>query len=315
MLFKNNRVFAAPMAGISDTVFRRLCRENGADVVCSEMTSVDAVVHGSAATLQLMHFGQEERPVGIQLFGARPDRFEQAGARVAGRFSPDFIDLNAGCPVPKVTKKNGGASLLKDLGRFERILCSLVTSVSLPVTVKIRSGWYKHQWVDCEFAQCAEACGAAAVILHPRSQTMGFSGHSFWERIAAVKESVTIPVIGNGDIFSGDDAAAMIRQTGCDGVMVGRAACGNPWIFREIKAALQGKRCSRPSRSRKLSTILQHIGSYRERYGEYRASREMKKHIAWYLKGTSDASKLRNRVFRASTTSDLESVVKSAFHE
>jgi nifR3 family TIM-barrel protein len=265
--------------------------------------------------MELMHFTQEERPIGIQLFGSQPDRFSKAAVLAADRFSPDFIDLNAGCPVPKVTKKNGGAALLKDLALFEKIMSSLVTSVSLPVTVKIRSGWYRHQWVDCEFAQCAEACGAAAVVLHPRSQTMGFSDHSFWERIAKVKDSVKIPVIGNGDISCGDDAVAMVRQTGCDGVMIGRAAYGNPWIFSEIKAALNGTRMDVPSRKQKHDTALRHITGYRSRYGEYRASREMKKHIAWYIKGVAGASLLRDRIFKAKSTGDLETAVEAAFRK
>jgi nifR3 family TIM-barrel protein len=188
-----------------------------------------------------------------------------------------------------------------------------VTTVSLPVTVKLRSGWYKYQWIDGEFARCAEDCGVAAVVLHPRSQTMGFSGHSFWERIATVKKELSIPVIGNGDITGGNDAVEMKKQTGCDAIMVGRAALGNPWIFSEVKAALYGETTASPTIQKRIDTALRHINEYRERYGEYRASREMKKHLAWYIKGMEGASQLRNRIFRARGTATLENVLKEAF--
>jgi nifR3 family TIM-barrel protein len=277
------------------------------------MVSTDALAHGSEATMNLLHFDSSERPIGIQLFGSKPEHFKRSAAIVAERFTPDFIDLNAGCPVPKVTRKNGGASLLKNLEQFKKIIEAIVNTVSLPVTAKLRSGWHKYQWVDSEFAQCAEDCGVAAVTVHPRSQTMGFSGHSFWERIAAVKDTVSIPVIGNGDINSGSDALTMIRQTGCNGVMIGRGALGNPWIFSEVKAVLCGNTAPEPSLAEKRTTVLRHIARYRERYGEYRAGREMKKHMAWYLKGMSGASRLRDRIFRATSSSDFEKVVNEVF--
>ena len=313
MLFKNNTLICAPMAGISDPVFRSICKEHGADITVSEMVSVDGIAHGADATLDLMRFEPAERPIGIQLFGADPKRFTESTALVAGRFQPDFIDLNAGCPVPKVVKKNGGSALLKDLKRFERIVSAMVKASSVPVTVKLRSGWLKHEWVDVAFARCAEECGARAVTLHPRSQTMGFSGHSFWERIGEVKQAVAIPVIGNGDILCGRDAQTMLLQTGCDGVMVGRGAYGNPWIFSEIRAALAGGTYTPPSPEKKLQVALSHIERYRHRYGEYRASREMKKHVSWYIKGIPGASQWRDRIFRADTTSTLAELLRMVF--
>jgi tRNA-dihydrouridine synthase B len=315
MLFKNNCLVAAPMAGISDTVFRTLCKEMGADIVVSEMVSVDGIVYGADATMDLLRFYSFERPVGVQLFGSNPEQFKKSAEITVERFHPDFIDLNAGCPVQKVVKKNGGASLLKDLGRFAKIVTALVTTISLPVTVKLRSGWFKNQWVDCEFARCAESCGAAAITLHPRSQTMGFSGHSFWDRIAAVKSAVSIPVIGNGDVKTTDDALSMKAQTGCDGIMIGRGALGNPWIFSEVKKVLAGEMVCRPSSELKRETALRHITRYCDRYGEVKAAREMKKHVAWYLKGMTGAAQWRDRIFRATSTGELISVIEEVFRE
>lgn len=313
MPFKNNTLMSAPMAGISDPVFRTLCKEHGADVVVSEMVSVSGIEFGADATMDLMRFDPAERPIGIQLFGADPQQFARCAALVAERFQPDFLDLNAGCPVPKVVKKNGGASLLKDLTRFGRIVTAMVNTSPIPVTVKLRSGWNKHQWVDVAFARCAQECGAQAIILHPRSQTMGFSGHSFWDRIGVVKQSVSIPVIGNGDVHCGQDALAMKSQTGCDGIMIGRGAYGNPWIFSEIKAAFAGIPYTPPTPEEKRAIALLHLNRYREAYGEYHAYREMKKHVSWYIKGAAGASQLRDRIFRAVTTAELESVINQAF--
>ncbi len=300
------------MAGISDTVFRTICKENGADMVFSEMVSVDALAHGARPTLELLRFGSYERPIGIQLFGAEPDLFRKGAELVAEFCQPDFIDLNAGCPVQKVVKKNGGASLLKDLDRFSRIVRALVEAVPLPVTIKLRSGWHKNQWVDCEFARCAEACGAKAVTLHPRSQTMGFSGHSFWDRISAVKAAVKIPVIGNGDVTNAAEAAAMKKETGCDGIMIGRGAMGNPWLFSEIKTMLKGVVPADPPRSERRRTALRHIALFREVHGEAHAVREMKKHAAWYIKGVPEASLWRDKIFRAATTREIENAVREA---
>jgi tRNA-dihydrouridine synthase B len=312
MLFKNNCLLSAPMAGISDSIYRRLCRENGADITVSEMVSVDGLEYGADATFDLVRFDLCERPIGIQLFGADPERFKKSTALIAERFNPDFFDLNAGCPVSKVVKKNGGASLLKDIRRFGEIVRAMVQGSSIPVSVKLRSGWNKHEWIDVEFARCAEDCGAAAIILHPRSQTMMFSGHSFWERIALVKAAVKIPVIGNGDVTSGEEAAKMKNQTGCNGIMIGRGAYGNPWIFRQAKVALAGGDIPPPDTDEKRDMALRHLQLFRERYGERHAVREMKKHLAWYIKGTAGASQCRDRIFRAEDTASMEAALLEA---
>ncbi len=315
MFFKNNCLILAPMAGVTESVFRLLCKEKGADIVVTEMVSVDGIIRNIKPTLKLMFFEPSERPVGIQLFGSDPEKFRKSAAMVAERLKPDFIDLNAGCPVAKVVRKNGGSALLKDINRFEKILKAIIEVSGLPVTVKMRSGWSKFQWIDVEFARCAESCGAAAITLHPRSQTMLFSDHSFWERIAIVKSSVYIPVIGNGDVKNAADALAMKHQTGCDGIMIGRAAFGNPWIFKEIKAVFAGKTVDRPSHHEIKETVIRHISLFRERYGEHLAGREMKKHVCWYIRGMPGAAELRKRIFRAYDSRELEAIVKETFEK
>ena len=310
MDFSGKKLFLAPMAGITESVFRTLCREYGADVVMSEMVSAEGLFYRSKGTDALLHFEDRERPIGIQLFGAKPDHMARAAEHVQKRANPDFIDLNSGCPVPKVVKKNGGASLLKDLRLFKELVSIMVKAASVPVSVKIRSGWSEHHWVDVEFAQAAEACGASAVILHPRSKSMGFSGHSYWERIAVVKESVKVPVVGNGDILSEQDAQEMFSQTGCDSVMIGRGAMGNPWIFSRIKALLSHKPVQMPTVKERIETALEHIHRYKKIYGEKKAAAEMKKQTSWYIRGLPGASGLRARIFRAKATGEITAALE-----
>jgi tRNA-dihydrouridine synthase B len=312
MEFKKNSLVLAPMAGITEPVFRDICREFGADVVVSEMVSAEGILYGSKATIDLITFEQVQRPIGIQLFGGNPEHLARAAAFVESKVSPDFIDLNAGCPVQKVVKKNGGSSLLRDITHFGEIVSSMVKAVSTPVTVKLRSGIHKYQWVDIEFAQMAQDCGATALTLHPRSQSMMFSGHSFWERIAEVKKAVTIPVIGNGDICTASDALEMINQTGCDGIMIGRGVYGNPWLFRQIKDALAQRPSQEVSLRERLTVALDHLERYRAKYNDSVAGRDMKKHAAWYCKGVANAAVLRNTLFRCNSAGELKSILLQA---
>jgi tRNA-dihydrouridine synthase B len=309
MDFSGKKLFVAPLAGISDTVFRCLCKENGADVVMSEMVSAEGLFYKSKATAALLGFIEQERPIGIQLFGAKPDHMARAAEYVEKTVHPDFIDLNSGCPVPKVVGKNGGAALLKDLRLFKKLVIALAGAVSVPISVKIRSGWYEHQWVDVEFAQAAVECGAKAIILHPRSKTMGFSGHSYWDRIAVVKKAVDVPVIGNGDICSPRDGCDMFAQTGCDSIMVGRGALGNPWIFSQIKQAMDDRPLSRITPKQRIATASEHIARFTKAYGEKKAATDLKKHISWYIKGLSGAALLRTRIFQSRTTKELKTVL------
>ena len=300
------------MAGITDTVFRRLCREQGADTVVSELVSAEGLLRSGKQTLRLLAFDESERPLGIQIFGSDPDRMAAAAAWVEERSRPDFIDLNSGCPVPKVVRRNGGAALLRNPALFEQIVTAMAKAVKTPLTVKLRSGWNTGEWVDVEFARIAEASGAAAVFLHARSKTMLYSGTALWERIALVKKAVSIPVVGNGDIRTPEDAVRMKQETGCDGLMVGRGALGNPWIFRRIKQALADKPIDKIKPEERYNTALRHLARVIEQYGEKRAAKEMRKHVAWYLKGQHNATEFRDSIFRAKTTTELEQVLKQA---
>jgi len=313
VFLKKNSLMLAPMAGVADTVYRRLCKRQGADITVSEMVSADGLHYKSKNTARLMEFNDAERPIGVQLFGSDPERLAEAARFTYQYVKPDFIDLNSGCPVAKVIKRNGGAALLKDSALFGKIVNAMARAVPIPVTVKIRSGWKMYEWVDEEFARIAQDNGAAAVTLHPRSQTMMFTGHSFWERIAIVKKAVSIPVIGNGDISSGADAVRMLSETGCDAVMVGRATFGNPWLFAEIKAALNGEAYAPPSENERMAMILRHVRESRDTYGERHARGEMKKCAAWYLKGLAGGSAARRRVFEASSTMEIESIIEEFF--
>jgi nifR3 family TIM-barrel protein len=310
-----NCVILAPMAGVTDPVYRRVCRRLGADATVTEMVSADGLHYKSANTARLMDFDESERPIGVQFFGSDPERLAAAARFAYERVRPDFIDLNAGCPVAKVVRNGAGSALLKDAALFGRIVQAMSRAVPVPVTVKIRSGWNMYEWVDVEFAGIAETGGAAAVTLHPRSQTMMFTGHSFWERIAAVKAAVSIPVIGNGDVAGGGDAARMFAETGCDAVMVGRGSLGNPWVFAEIKAAVRGEEYAGPSPRERKELILEHIRAFREAHGERRACGEMKKCVAWYLKGLPGASAARAEAFAAPSSLVIEEIVERFFKE
>jgi tRNA-dihydrouridine synthase B len=258
----------------------------------------------------LLLFSDAERPIGIQLFGAKPDHMAKAAEFVQKTVRPDFIDLNSGCPAPKVVTKNGGAALLKDIRLFMELVKALVGAVSVPVSVKIRSGWFEHRWVDVEFAQAAVDCGAQAIILHPRSKTMGFSGHSYWDRISLVKKSVGVPVIGNGDICSAEDALSMFSRTLCDSIMIGRGALGNPWLFSQIRSVLDKRKFSPVSPRRRIEAALSHVERFTAAYGEKRSAAEMKKHVSWYIKGLPGAASLRTKIFTAKTTAILNAVLE-----
>lgn len=313
-------VILAPMAGVTDKAFRTLCREMGAGMVCTEMISAKAIVYGNKKTALLGETSPGERPVSLQLFGNDP----QIMAQAAGMFRDwdfDILDVNMGCPVPKVVKNGEGSALMLDPTLAGRIVEALCRVSSRPVTVKIRSGFDSEHLNAPEMAKILEASGARALTVHARTREQYYSGRADWEVIRKVKEAVQIPVIGNGDVTCAADAVAMTRQTGCDGVMIGRAARGNPWIFREIAAALsQTPGCplsqapgypagTSVSRQELADMILRHARMAVENKGEYIAIREMRKHLAWYTFGLRGSAKLRGLSNTIETCAQLDEIV------
>ena len=308
-----NNVILAPMAGVTDLPFRLLCKRQGAGMVCMEMVSAKAVLYRNRNTEELLRVSPEERPVSLQLFGSDPGIMGEIAAQLAP--SPfDVLDINMGCPVPKVVNNGEGSALMKDPVLAEKIIRSVVQACGKPVTVKIRKGFDEAHVNAVELARRAEEAGAAAVAVHGRTREQFYSGKADWEIIAKVKEAVTIPVIGNGDVDGPESAERMLRETGCDGVMAGRAARGNPWIFREITSYLEtGKVPERPDAAEKRECILEHARLMLAQKGEYTAVREMRKHVSWYTFGYPGSAKLRGKINTIETMEELEECVREIF--
>ncbi|WP_318710181.1 tRNA dihydrouridine synthase DusB [Candidatus Acetatifactor stercoripullorum] len=291
-----NNVLLAPMAGVSDLPFRLLCHELGAGLVCMEMVSAKAIFYGNKNTERLLDIHPKERPVSLQLFGSDPVIVSEMAKKIEERpFS--ILDFNMGCPVPKVVNNGEGSALLKNPKLAAQILEGLVKAVQKPVTVKIRMGFDKEHINAVEMAKIAEACGVAAIAVHARTREQYYSGRAHWEIIRAVKEAVSIPVIGNGDVDSPAAAEQMLSETGCDGIMIGRGAQGNPWIFREISQYLEtGAIPPRPDNAEKRELILRHARLQLECKGEYTGVREMRKHLSWYTAGMPHSARFRQMI-------------------
>ena len=306
----DNPVILAPMAGVSDLPFRLLCKEQGAGMVCTEMISAKAILYGNKNTEELMRIHPKEGPVSLQLFGSDPKIIGEMAKRIEDRpFA--VLDLNMGCPVPKVVNNGEGSALMKNPVLAGRIIEAAARSIHKPVTVKIRKGFDETSINAVEIARIAQESGAAAVAVHARTREQYYSGQADWEIIARVKEAVRIPVLGNGDVTDAETALAMMEQTGCDGVLVGRAARGNPWIFREILAAMKGEaKPQRPDRQALYEMILRHAGLLAEYKGEYTAVREMRKHVAWYSTGLPHAARLRRKINEMETMQQLTDGMK-----
>ena len=304
-----NNVILGPMAGVTDLPFRLLCREQGAGLVCMEMVSAKAVFYGNRNTKELLQVNPGERPVSLQLFGSDPEVLSDIAARLEeGPY--DLFDLNMGCPVPKVVKNGEGSALMKDPQLVERILSSM--ALKKPVTVKIRKGFNDESVNAVEIARIAEGCGAAAVAVHGRTREQYYSGKADWEIIRQVKEAVSIPVIGNGDVDSPEAAKRMLAETGCDGVMVARGAKGNPWIFKRITEYLEtGRIPPKPSREEVKAMMLRHGEMMVEFKGEAAAMREMRKHVAWYTAGWPHSAALRNDINAVETMEALRELIET----
>ena len=305
-----NNVILAPMAGVTDLPYRVLCREQGCGLVCMEMVSAKAVLYNNRNTKELLQVDERERPVSLQLFGSDPHILSDIAARLEeGPY--DIFDINMGCPVPKIVKNGEGSALMKDPALVEEILSAMVKAVKKPVTVKIRKGFDDASVNAVEIAKIAEACGVAAVAVHGRTREQFYSGKADWDIIRRVKEAVRIPVIGNGDVFTAEDAKRLVDTTGCDGIMVARGAKGNPWIFREITEYLDtGKKPERPSARELKEMILRHGRMMLEFKGELAGMREMRKHVSWYTAGYPNSAALRNDINMVSSMEELEALIK-----
>lgn len=306
-----NRYILGPMAGVTDLPFRLLCREQGAGLLCMEMVSAKAIMYNNRNTEQLLTIHPDEKPVSLQLFGSDPKIMSEMAKRIEERpFA--ILDINMGCPVPKVVKNGEGSALMKDPKLVYEIVSSMVKAIKKPVTVKIRKGFDDDHVNAVEIARIIEEAGAAAVAVHGRTREQYYSGKADWDIIRQVKEAVSIPVIGNGDVTSPERAEELVRRTGCDGVMIARGAQGNPWIFSEmITYEETGVVPPRPGKEELKEMMLRHARLQLEYKGEYSGIREMRKHVAWYTKGIPGAARLREKINAVESLGELENLLTS----
>ncbi len=312
-------VAAAPMAGVADKAFRELCRHYKAAYTVGEMASAKGLCYNDKKTPELLEVTEPERPMAVQLFGAEPE-FMAKAAVMAEKFCPDMIDINAGCPAPKVTGTNGGSSLLKDPKLCGEIVKAVVNATEIPVTIKIRKGWDDNTVTAVEVAKRAEDAGAKMIVVHGRTRKQMYMPPVDLDIIKSVKEAVSIPVVGNGDIDSPEKALEMMRYTGCDMVMIGRAALGHPWLFEQIRAAILGQPIPEsPSLEQTMEIMRHHLLKLCEYKGEYTGMREARKHASWYIKGSKNAAKIRKMCGDLSKIEDIdriiEEILKSQYEE
>lgn len=308
-----NNCILAPMAGVTDLPFRLLCKEQGVGLICMEMVSAKAIYYNNKNTEDLMAIHPEETPVSLQLFGSDADIIAEMAKRIEERpFA--ILDINMGCPVPKVVNNGEGSALMKNPKLVEEILTKLVKAIHKPVTVKIRKGFNDNNINAVEIARIAESCGVAAVAVHGRTREQYYSGKADWDIIAAVKDAVKIPVIGNGDVVDAYSAKALIEQTGCDGVMIGRAAQGNPWIFKEVVTYLEtGVIPPKPTPEQVKDTVIRHAKLQLEYKGEYTGVREMRKHLSWYTAGYPNSARFRQMINSMESMDQLIASVEEIF--
>lgn len=307
----DNPYILAPMAGVTDLPFRLLCKEQGAGLLCMEMISAKAIQYNNKNTKALLEIHPEEIPVSLQLFGSDPDVISEIAKKIE-ELPFAILDINMGCPVPKIVKNGEGSALMRNPKLVHEIVRKTVNAISKPVTVKIRKGFDDTCINAVEIAKIIEDAGAAAVAVHGRTREQYYSGKADWDIIRQVKEAVTIPVIGNGDVVSGESALAMQKETGCDGVMIGRGAQGNPWIFSELlEYEKTGKMPERPSITEIRKMMLRHARLQMMYKGEYLGIREMRKHVAWYTTGLANSAKLRNEINMIESYEELEKLLET----
>lgn len=307
----DNNLILAPMAGVTDLPYRLLCKEQGCGMVVTEMVSAKAILYKNKNTNALLEVKEEERPAAVQLFGSDPDILGEIAAQIQeGPY--DFIDLNMGCPVPKIVNNGEGSALMREPKKVEAILTSMVRHVKKPVTVKFRKGFNDSSVNAVEIARIAESCGVSAVAVHGRTREQYYSGKADWDIIRQVKEAVRIPVIGNGDVFTPQEAKRMLEETGCDGIMIGRGAKGNPWIFSRTNHYLEtGELLPGPAIPEIKAMILRHGKLLTEYKGEKTAMREMRKHMAWYTAGLPHSAALRNEINLVETLEEMAQLLES----
>ncbi|MFI3211049.1 MAG: tRNA dihydrouridine synthase DusB [Peptostreptococcaceae bacterium] len=301
----NSNAFLSPMAGVTDLPFRLICKEKGCGMLYTEMINAKALCYDDENTKKMLKIKLEEHPVAVQIFGSDPE-FMGKAASIMNEYNNEILDINMGCPAPKVIKNGDGSALMKNPKLAEQVLSAVVKNSIKPVTLKIRKGWDDQSVNAVEIAKIAEACGISAIAIHGRTREQFYSGTADWDIIRQIKETINIPVIGNGDVFEVQDAKRLLETTNCDAILIGRGSQGNPWIFKRVDHYIRtGEILPEPTLEEKVNTAKEHMSLAIEEHGEYIAVREMRKHLGWYLKGLKSSAKVRDEINKIENYEDV----------